>query len=102
MSGSSTSRRSAYERDGFVKVDGAALPHLQACRDRVQESVDRNDPAVAWRFGKKGERVHFKIPQLAERDETFRALAQDPRLVSIVEELIGRAVECEDHTEEVI
>jgi hypothetical protein len=88
----STARRSAYERDGFVKVDGAALSHLQACRDRVQECVDARDPSVAWRFGKQGQRVHFKIPQLAERDLAFRALAQEPLLVAIVEELIGPAV----------
>lgn len=88
----STSRRDAYARDGFVRVEGAAQTHLEECRNRVQDLVERRDPAVAFRFGKQGERVHFKIPQLAERDEAFRALAQDPRIVSVVEELIGPAV----------
>jgi ectoine hydroxylase-related dioxygenase (phytanoyl-CoA dioxygenase family) len=89
---SATARRGAYERDGFVREEGVARAHLAACKREVEELVARENPAVVWRFGRNGQKIHFKIPQLAEKNLTFRALAQDPSLVAVVEELIGPAV----------
>lgn len=87
-----SARQTGYERDGFVREEGVALPHLSACRSEVDRLVKQEDPSVVWRFGRNGRKIHFKIPQLAESNSTFRALARDPALVALVEELIGPAV----------
>jgi ectoine hydroxylase-related dioxygenase (phytanoyl-CoA dioxygenase family) len=91
MSALST-RQTGYERDGFVREDGVALPHLTACRREADRLVEAEDLSVVWRFGSRGRKIHFKIPQLAESNATFRALARSPALVALVEELIGPAV----------
>ncbi len=81
-----------FRRHGYLRVEGACAANLEEYRKAVEEHASRPDPLVAVRFGKNGEPIHCKIPQLAERDVLFRRLAQGPRLVSAVEDLIGPAV----------
>ncbi|MGH9315941.1 MAG: phytanoyl-CoA dioxygenase family protein [Thermoanaerobaculia bacterium] len=91
MSPVGESRRDAFLRDGFVQVAGGCSRDLESIRRRVDELVASPDSPAIFRFGEQGRKIHYKIPQLAARDGQFLALAQDPRIVSVVEDLIGPA-----------
>jgi ectoine hydroxylase-related dioxygenase (phytanoyl-CoA dioxygenase family) len=84
-------QREDFARDGFLKMEGVCLSGLEGYRRAVDEHVS-SDPLTVFRFGQSGERIHCKIPQLAERDEVFLGLARHPLLVDAVEELIGPAL----------
>jgi hypothetical protein len=91
MSALTPAQRAAFEREGFLKLAGVCGSRLDEYRRAVDEHT-ASDPLTVMRFGSGGEPVHCKIPQLAERDPLFRALAQSPGLVDAVEELIGPAL----------
>lgn len=83
----------SYRREGFLQVSSAfGAAELDACRARVDWYMKSADSPAIYRFGENGERIHCKIPQLAERDEIFRRLAQDSAVSRIVEDLIGPAL----------
>jgi len=78
-----------YREKGFIHLQNVCGPDLDRYRSCVEEHLSGDDPLAVVRFGRNRSPVHFKISQLAERDETFRELAQSPVLVSAVEDLIG-------------
>ena len=92
MSSSGESLRELFLRDGYVRVAGGCSRDLESIRRRVDELVAGPDSPAIFRFGDHGQKIHFKIPQLAARDGQFLALAQDPRIVSLVEEFLGPAL----------
>lgn len=85
--------RLAYRERGFVK--GTEQVDVRACRERVAALQDgQGAGSIRWwgRSEGKSACTLTKLPQLAERDEAFLRLAQDPRIVSVVEGLIGPAL----------
>jgi hypothetical protein len=57
--------------------------------DEAAALVARRAPGVQLQWTRQGEVSLVKIPQLAERSDSFSDLAHDPRVVDVVEELIG-------------
>lgn len=89
MNGLTPSERAEYREKGFLHLRGVCGAELPRYRTQVEEHLSGSDPLAVVRFGKNREPIHYKIPQLAERDDVFCELARNPRLVSTVEELIG-------------
>lgn len=79
----------SYRRDGFVVVDGLIndeiLSDLEAKFFRQQYSA--NDVIARYQSG--GQVDWKKVRNLAEKDDSFFALATLPEVVNIVEVLIG-------------
>jgi ectoine hydroxylase-related dioxygenase (phytanoyl-CoA dioxygenase family) len=80
--------RAQYFEKGFLLLENLC-GEVERYRSRVEEHLQGTDPLAVVRFGKGRTPIHSKISQLAERDEVFRELARNPRLVAAVEELIG-------------
>jgi ectoine hydroxylase-related dioxygenase (phytanoyl-CoA dioxygenase family) len=82
----------SFRQEGFLAVPGL-LPAsvIEECRRHSDACMDAPDSGAIFRFGADGRRIHCKIPQLAERDGLFRAVAQHPAVAEIVEDLLGPA-----------
>jgi ectoine hydroxylase-related dioxygenase (phytanoyl-CoA dioxygenase family) len=82
----------SFRQEGFLAVPGL-LPAsvIEECRRHSDACMDGPDSGAIFRFGADGRRIHCKIPQLAERDDLFRAVAQHPAVAEIVEDLLGPA-----------
>lgn len=87
-----SSEREQFRRAGFFRLDGIFADQVELCRQAVEDHASGTDALAVFRFGRGRRLVHFKVPQLAERDRRFRELAQSPALVSVVEDLIGPAM----------
>lgn len=92
------SQRSNYQRDGFLSVaDLLACEELQQVRERMQEVAEgrvATFPADQIEFeaaagDRSVQRAIRKINQCAEHDAVFTAHAANPRILDIVELLIG-------------
>lgn len=83
---------SQYRKNGFLVVDEVLLPsELETLRSRMTEvSTGRvpSFPAANIEF-EPGSSVARKINQCAQHDEVFMAHASHPRILDIVETLIG-------------
>ena len=82
----------SFRREGFLAVPGLLPPTVvEECRRRSDACMNEPESGAIFRFSAGGQRIHCKIPQLAERDELFRAVAQHPAVSGIVEGLLGPA-----------
>jgi ectoine hydroxylase-related dioxygenase (phytanoyl-CoA dioxygenase family) len=84
-------RAHAFRRDGYLVVEAACLDQLQALREAADELARRPNSGANYVFGRGSGPVLTKLPQLADRDPTFRSLAQSRGIVDVLEELIGPA-----------
>jgi len=57
--------------------------------EEAKDLIARRAPGVQLQWTRSGEASLVKIPQLAEQRASFDALVHDPRIVDIVEDLIG-------------
>jgi ectoine hydroxylase-related dioxygenase (phytanoyl-CoA dioxygenase family) len=81
-----------FRRDGFLAMPGLLPPEIiEGCRRRTDALLEDPASGAIFRFGADGGRIHCKIPQLAQRDDLFRAVAQHPAIAAIVESLLGPA-----------
>jgi len=80
-----------FQRDGYLVVKGACVEALPALRAKAEELLRAPNNGANHRFGGSNGPTLTKLSQLADRDPTFRALAQSSGVVSVLEELIGPA-----------
>jgi ectoine hydroxylase-related dioxygenase (phytanoyl-CoA dioxygenase family) len=84
-------RALAFRRDGYLVVEGACVDQLSTLRAKADELLQSPDNGANLRFGGGAGPTLIKLSQLADRDATFRALAQSKAIVDVLEELIGPA-----------
>src|SRR5262249_19824756 len=82
--------REAFRKDGFVKREGVLSEEaLDVCRRRTETCMADEASGAIFRYGDGGRPIHCKIPQLAERDDVFRGIAQHSEVAEAVEDLLG-------------
>jgi ectoine hydroxylase-related dioxygenase (phytanoyl-CoA dioxygenase family) len=86
-----STRRQEFQRTGYLVLQGACTEALPALRRTAEQLLQSPVTGASFRFGKEQKKVLGKLPQLAQQDATFRALAQHPPIVDVLEELIGPA-----------
>ena len=88
----SSTQVDAFRQEGFLAVPGLLpAPVVEECRRRSDTCMEDPQSGAIFRFGAGGQRIHCKIPQLAERDSLFSTVAQNPAVAGIVEALLGPA-----------
>jgi len=86
----SASLRADFQRDGYVVVRRVIdRARALALADEAADLTARCAPGVQMQWTSSGEVSLVKIPQLSAKRASFKALAHDPRVVDIIEELIG-------------
>jgi ectoine hydroxylase-related dioxygenase (phytanoyl-CoA dioxygenase family) len=82
--------REGFRKDGFVKREGVLSEDaLDVCRRRTEACMADEQSGAIFRYGEAGRPIHCKIPQLAERDDVFRGIAQHSEVAEAVEDLLG-------------
>lgn len=87
-----TEQKQFFEKNGYVLVPQLLTEKLDICRDRIEEILagERKHHHFV-RFGEGGKPVFYRIPQLADRDEIFKAVAGHPAIMGAVRDLVGNA-----------
>jgi ectoine hydroxylase len=82
-----------YELDGYHHSTNLFSPaeaaELLQEANRLAKTIDRSEPGV---ISEPGSNIVRSIFRLHRRSELFRAIAQDPRLVSVARQLLGSDV----------
>ena len=90
------SERYAFDALGYVLLKGVLEPdliaRLQAALRRIQQEPDLTTHGI---YGKRGD-YHTHVGRLVEYDRAFLEYAAHPRLVPLVEEVVGGAVRLEE------
>ena len=81
-----------FEKNGYLLLPQLLREELEPCRRRIEEIVSGEKEHHHFvRFGEGGKPVFYRIPQLADRDDIFKTVANHPTVLAAVRDLVGSA-----------
>lgn len=90
----------AFGRDGYVILrdfyDPATVAEVQAAVERYANEVAPRFPDGQYYEDKADRRTMLRLEKLSARDQWFAAFRREPRLVAVIESLLGEAVSAEE------
>lgn len=86
-------QKSFFAEHGWLLAPGLApVSALGACTDRIEAILSGEEKVHHFvRYGAGGKPIFYRMPQLAQREKAFDALARQAAVFSAVQDLVGPA-----------